>query len=221
MFVDKERGIYAERNGAVYICKPGTFELKCPPLAIPSPFRILTGDAYDPLMVVFLQAGYIQLYNFVEMKWILKTSLPTNAGIIYSISVAEEPQLSVTLKTSRGEYYFKDDGWSILSEPLELLVVQQDQKIFAQFSELENKIAAAIDLEDFDAFKNELQKYLLCLARYASLEAFISIWYSLLRMDVPFGNKPMADMWWVNIDLLSNMERVTPLLDELRMSLEK
>lgn len=222
-FADKTRGIYAAKNGAVYICEPNTFTMKCSPLAVPAPFRILTGEGYDPLIIVFTESGNMMFYNYVELRWVLKTTLPPNVGTIDAIQIFGDGELNIAMKTSRGEFSFRNGGWSIISEPLELLVVQQDQKIFAQCSELENQIAAAISFGNFEMYEHELQRYLLCLAGYAPLEAFVAIWYSLIATKLPpeFNKDKVDEMWWRNLELVSSMDRVASLVDELRMSLMK
>ena len=219
-FVDKQRGVYAAKTGAVYICEPNTFRLRSSPIAVPVPFRIITGNDLDPFLVVFSKDGYVQLYNLEERKWSLKAHLPANAGVIDSVSVRNNGQ-SLIVKSSRGTLHYDSGAWSILSEPLELLIVEQEQKIYAQCTELENEIAAAVELGNFDEYSLAMQKYILCLARYASVDAFIEIWYSMLATTTEFDQEQVRGLWAEILDLLSSMERVAPLMEELQMSLKR
>ena len=219
-FVDKQRGVYAAKTGAVYLCEPNTFKLRSSPIAVPVPFRIVTGNDLDPFLVVFSKDGYVQLYDLEARKWSLKAQLPANMGVIDSVAIRNKGE-NLIVKSSRGVLYYDSGAWTIMSEPLELLIVEQEQKLFAQCTELENEIAAAVELGDFDEYSKSLEKYILCLARYAPTDAFIEIWYSMLASETPFEPQMIQNLWNEMLDLLSSMERVAPLMDELQMSLKR
>ncbi|KAH0788604.1 hypothetical protein GPJ56_007286 [Histomonas meleagridis] len=217
-FADKARGIFASKNGRLYVTKPGTFDLYAAPFIIPTPFRIIVDEKYDPFVLIFTKCGHLYILNSVENRWVLQTKLPSIAGVIDSVDLLHDGK-NVILKTNKGAFLY-DSGWVVLSEPIESLVIKADQKIFAQCSSLENEIAAAIYLHDYDFLVEAILRYVVYLANYAPENAFLSLWYDLIKSNYPFEKEEMKQLWARAIDVLASIDRVSQSIDELQMSVE-
>jgi hypothetical protein len=180
---------------------------------------VITSDHLDPFFVVFSDVGCIHVYDTIAAQWTLEAELPISAGVINSVQVRGDGD-KVILNATRGTFYY-DKGWVMLSEPTEPLVVKLDQTVFAQAAALETAIAAAIQLIDFDEFEQATLKYLVFLATYAPIDAFLSNWYSLIVGKNPFELPIVRDMWHRILEILSALDRVAPYVEELKMSMDQ
>lgn len=216
VFVDKARGFYATKAGALYTCEPNTFVLLSAPLALPTPFRILAGKEYDPFVIAFSEDGYVQVYNSSTMKWCIQTALPGNAGVIDSIEIGQGGE-SLTMKTSRRIFFWDGNGWTVTNESIESA---PDRKVFAQCGELENEVAAAVLAEDVDAYEQGLTRYMLYIARYGTPESLIASWYEMRGQAVPFERSVVDEIWVRVFELVVSIDRAALLREELELSLK-
>ncbi|OHT03393.1 hypothetical protein TRFO_29194 [Tritrichomonas foetus] len=218
-FADIERGIFGSRSGNLYLTDPGTYNLRDDPFVVPYPFRIIIKDEYDPYIVIFTETGYMYILNIVDMQFKLKTVLPPEVGVIDSFEILDEGA-SVILKANKGSYKY-ENGWVNLAEPLDSLIVKDDQKVFAQATQLENELCAAIHVKSIEKFSDAMQKYLLYLANYSTEDVFIQIWYDLIKQDYPFEKSEVHDIMEKCIHLLSTVDRLSSYVDELNMSIKE
>jgi hypothetical protein len=219
VFADRSRGIYASKSGAIYICDRGTFDLKAAPLAVPVPFRIILSDVHDPFMIVFSGAGYVHVYDMSADQWTLEVDLPVNVGVVNWVTIKNEGKM-IIMNATRGVFCYQN-GWTMLSEPADSLVVKLDSTVNAQATVLETAIAAAVQMNDVVDFEQAVLKYLVYLATYAPIEAFLSNWYSLIAEKSPFEGNLARDLWKRILGLLSGLDRIDPFMEELKMSVEQ
>lgn len=217
VFADKARGVFASSTGNLYLTTPNTFDLHSSPFVVPTPFRILVHEKYDPFLIVLTQSSIIYVLDRAQEKWVLQTTLPMVPMAIDSIDLIRDAR-NVVLKTTKGTFLY-DDGWYVMAEPFNSLVVKVDQKIAAQCSCLENEIMAANFMRDFDMFSEAAMKYLVFLASFAPEKVFLEIWYDLIRADFSFDREELCRMWMGMTDTLGSVDRVAQLIDELKMSL--
>lgn len=217
VFADKSRGVFASNIGNLYLTEPNTFDLHSSPFIIPTPFRILVHEKYDPYIIVITQSNIIYILDRKQEKWVLQTDAPMVSMVIDSIDLIHGGK-NVVLKTTKGTFLY-DDGWYVLSEPFDSLVVKADQKIAAQCSCLENEIMAADFLNDFELFCEAMMKYLVFLASFAPEKVFLEIWYDIIKADFHFDKEKINNLWIKIIDTLSSIDRVTQFIDELKMSI--
>jgi hypothetical protein len=216
-FVDKARGIYAAWTGALYICRPHTFDLLGCPMALPTPYRVVTQDSLDPFIVIFTGVGHIHVCNTMTNSITLRIPVPGVPAVIQQVSVRNDGR-NLILATTRGVYYY-EDGWTVLSEPIESLLVKADQKVFAQCACFENDILSAAKLDDFEEFQNGSSLYLRYMATYAPIQAFVGGWYSIIGGSFPFDRARLLELWRAILDELAAIDRIANLIDELKLSL--
>ena len=218
-FADIKRGIFGSRSGNLYLTNPGTFNLVDDPFIVPYPFRIIVSDDYDPFAVIFTESGYVYIMNLAKFKWELKAKLPVDVGVIDSLQVKDDGK-SIELRSNKGSFLFQN-GWMRLSQPLESLIVKEDQKVYAQATQLENDICTAKLNEDFDKFTEAVQRYLIYLANYSTEDVLIRIWYDLIKQSYPFDKEKLLHLWDDAILLLSTVDRLSAYIDELKMSIKE
>jgi hypothetical protein len=168
-------------------------------------------------MVVVTEVGYIYIYNRSNTRLVLYTKLPQANAIVSSVELQNEGT-AINLTTSQGTFCF-DSTWTLVSEPLESLVIKSDEKSVAQLTVLENDLAAAVQMENLEAYEKAASRYLLFLASYGPLDAFVTNWYSVIEEPLPFQRDQVHQIWIRIIEDLSMIDRVSSWVDELRLSL--
>ena len=93
-------------------------------------------------------------------------------------------------------------------------------KSYAQCARIEGEIAAAVEANDFANFSENVKKYFLFVATYLPNPTFIAAWYEMINSKSPFNADDVKSLFSEIIGLLSSVERVAPLIDELEMSLD-
>lgn len=215
-FVDMERGIFGGRNGNLYLTDSNTCNLKDDPFVVPYPYRIVVKEEYDPYAIIFTESGYIYILNFQTLKWHLKVLLPPDIGVIDSLEIRDDGE-SVFLKSNQISYLYQN-GWINLPESFESLIVKEDQKVFAQSTQLENEICSAKLCGDLKQFRKAMKRYLIYLANYTSNDTFIQIWYDVINQKYPFDPDDIHQVWIKCINYLSTLNSLSSLIDEIKMS---
>jgi len=162
--------------------------------------------------------GYIWIVDCPIHRVVICSCLPSTIGVINKVSLADQGKI-ITLESNRGIFIYRD-GWCLKSEQIESLISNNDQKVIAQCSKLENEIAAAIETENFDQFSVLTKQYVLYIATYLNKNAFVSLWYDLIRSKTPFPQDLTLSLWKESIDLLSGIDRVAALIDELELTIK-
>ena len=228
VFADVERGIYTTADHCLWFADPKTNEIKSMPIRFSSNIRVITHKDYDPFILVFEDSGYLSVFNTETTVCTFSTVFPVQIGIIETAKIKRDGLkiISVSLKSNKATYVYSPDPtdpssghWRIESEPIETLTAKSDNKVPAQKAELENELNSAIHNQDFDAFKEAMTRYLFFLAIYASTDSFLAAWYECIKIQTPFDQKKVNAMYIDIIDLLTSVEKVSHLLDELRMVL--
>lgn len=218
--VDKERGLFATTDGKLLLTEPSTRNLIGSPLMLTPPIRVLASPDYDPYAIILTANGLLLVLSIPDKKIIKNITVPGNAGVIESIMLSQtENNVIITLCGTRGHFRLQDDHWNLVSEPLDALMANPDTKTSAQCAKLENDIACAIEENSYEKYTNCVQKYLVYLATFGSKSAFIDIWYEIIHSETPFDKDELQKFWRDTLDILSSIERVGSLTDELEMSL--
>jgi hypothetical protein len=178
----------------------------------------VTHTTLDPFIVIFTNVGQVHVCNVLTNSITLHITVPSVAAVIQQVSVRNEGR-NLMLTTTRGSYYY-DDGWTILSEPIESLLVKADQRVFAQCACFENDILSAAKLENFEEFQNSCSLYLRYMATFAPIDAFVAGWYSVISGSFAFDRPLLEGLWRRILDELAAIARVAKLLDELKLSLD-
>lgn len=219
-FADFNRGIFASRNGNLYITEPGSYELRDDPFVIPYPFRVVPDNSKDDnqFITIFTDSGYIYVLNLLTLKWEFKSLLPPDIGVIETMEILDNG--SSVLLTSNQKSYIYANGWIEKSESVESLMVKDDQRVTAQITQLENEICAAKYSKDIDKFRAAIESYLICLANFSKEEVFIPIWYDIVKnQKYPFDSHELHEVWSECINLLKTVDRLQSKIDELIMSI--
>ena len=227
-FGDKKRGLWSTVDGKLYITNPGTKDLVKPPLIFAAPSRIIVSDDFDPFAIILTGNGYIFILHIDEKKIVMKAQLPANAGVIETIKIDRERSL-IILESTHGTFTHsipqdsekQENHWNIIEEPLDCLETNPDSKAYAQCARIESQIASAVEEKNFEKYAENVRKYLLYIATFLPNPAFISAWYELINSSPPFSPAELNALWPETIQLLSSVERVSSLIDELEMSLSK
>ena len=216
IFADKKRGIYAQSDGALIFTTPGTFNSICSPFFIPPPFRIYTSEDIDPYIIAFSQNGIIFVFNVKECICTTTTNLPQLSCIITKIKILSEGK-DIEL-TTENEKIVYDGCWHIIEENPDKLLIQNDQKIVSQFSQLEDEVCAACHHKNMNAFKTAVEKYSVYMAQHLPIDKFMTCWFDLIKRSSKLGEKALTILK-NTVDSLENFEGIQPHVDELRMTL--
>ncbi|EAY00141.1 hypothetical protein TVAG_330700 [Trichomonas vaginalis G3] len=220
--VDKERGLYATKDGKLFLTEPGTRELTRSPLLFTPPIRVLASEEYDPYAIVLTANGMLSVLSIPEKRIIKNIAVPGNSGVIETIVLTKkDDKVIITLCGTRGHFRLQDNHWNLVVEPLDTLMANPDTKTSAQCAKLENDIACAIEERSFEKYSNSVQKYLVYMATFCSKSAFIEIWYEIIHAELPFEAPILTNFWRETLDILSSIERIASLTDELEMSLNQ
>ena len=227
-FADKSRGLWATQDGKLYITEPGTNKLIKSPLIFTAPYRILVSERYDPYAIILTSNGHLFIFDIKNHRVIMSDLLPVNTGVAETLEFNEDKS-KIIMTTNHGVFTHNipkgeetaESHWNIIEEPLEFLETNPDSKSYAQCARIEGEIAAAVEQKDFAAYAENIKKYFLFVATYLPNPTFIAAWYEIINSPKPFMDDQIKDLFTELIGLLSSVERVAPLIDELEMSLEK
>ena len=227
-FVDKQRGLWSTTDGKLYITYPGTKKLIKSPLIFTAPCRILVSEKYDPYALILTANGYLFVFDIDNCKVIMSDLLPANTGVAETLDFNED-KTQIIMTTNHGIFTHNIPGngekaeshWNIIEEPLDCLETNPDSKSFAQCARIEGEIAASLEQKNFAAYSESVKKYFLFVATYLPNPTFIAAWYEIINSPKPFMDAEVKELFSEIIGLLSSVERVAPLIDELEMSLEK
>lgn len=218
LFADKARGIFGHKDGRIFLTERGTFDLHQSPFIVSTPYRIIVKEELDPYFLVFVECGYMYLFNNDTRICENCIQLPSNIGVIESVDISTKDKFKIT--SSKCTYLFNNGYFQILSEPVDSLVVKEDQRVNGQIAEYENEVQTAILFKDIEMYEAALEKYFFYLAAYSTTDTFISTWYELIKAETPFGHQ-VLNVYKNMIELLSSIDRIIPFAEEMQISIDK
>ena len=174
IFADKERGIYAQADGALIFTTPDTFNSICSPFFIPPPFRLYVSEDLDPYIAAFSQKGIIFIFDVKKCICTITAKLPPFQFIIMNIRIFSDGK-EIELTTENEKFYY-DGYWHIIEEDAEKLAVQIDQKTISDISKLEDEVCDACRLKDMEAFEIAVERYCVYMAQHTPIDKFMDNW---------------------------------------------